>query len=227
LCTVHVPGCGFDIMQTSCPEAMTETDEAERYNTRLANTTERYASIGIGPGLGQEAETSLLLKNLINNYPLPLVIDADALNLMSANRALLEQLPAGSILTPHPKEFERLFGKTDNDFERMDTASRMARQLNIIIVLKGHFTLIATPEQNYFNTTGNSGMATGGTGDTLTGIITGLLAQKYKPEDAAVLGVYLHGLAGDIAAGETGKEALIASDLITCMGRAFLQLKPS
>ncbi|MHA4842707.1 NAD(P)H-hydrate dehydratase [Flavitalea antarctica] len=227
LCTVHVPGCGFEIMQTSCPEAMTETDEGERYNTRLANPTERYACIGIGPGLGQEAETSLLLHNLINNYPLPLVIDADALNLISANHALLAQLPPGSILTPHPKEFERLFGKTDNDFERMDTASRMARELNIIIVLKGHFTLIATPEQNYFNTTGNSGMATGGTGDTLTGIITGLLAQKYKPEDAAVLGVYLHGLAGDIAAGETGKEALIASDLITCMGKAFLQLKPS
>jgi hydroxyethylthiazole kinase-like uncharacterized protein yjeF len=227
LCTVHVPTCGYEIMQTASPEAMTETDEGEFHSTPLVNETTRYASIGIGPGLGQEAETLALVQKLISNYALPLVIDADAINLISANQELLKQLPAGSILTPHPKEFERLFGKSNNDFERMETAAKMARQHNLIIVLKGHFTLIATPEENYFNTTGNSGMATGGTGDTLTGIITGLLAQKYKPVEAAILGVYLHGLAGDIAAENLGKEALVASDLISSLGKAFLQIKPA
>jgi hydroxyethylthiazole kinase-like uncharacterized protein yjeF len=224
LCTVHVPRCGYEIMQVANPEAMTETDEGENYNTRFNNETGRYASIGIGPGLGQETATLELLKEMISNYSKPMVIDADALNLLSANKELLQRLPAGSILTPHPKEFERLFGKSENDFERTETAIKQARLLNVIIVLKGHHTLIATPGQGYFNTTGNSGMATGGTGDTLTGIITGLLAQKYEPGDAAILGVYLHGLAGDIAAETIGKEALIASDLISSLGKAFLRL---
>jgi hydroxyethylthiazole kinase-like uncharacterized protein yjeF len=225
LCTVHVPVCGYEIMQTACPEAMTETDEGKNFNIRLINETTRYTSVGIGPGLGQEAQTLSLLKNLISNYQQPMVIDADALNLISNNKELLDQLPEGSVLTPHPKEFERLFGKSNDDFERMQTAMKMARRLKVIIVLKGHFTLIATPEQCYFNTTGNSGMATGGTGDTLTGILTGLLAQKYQPAEAAILAVYLHGLAGDIAAGHKGKEALIASDLIASMGTAFLEIK--
>ena len=224
LCTVHVPGCGYEIMQVAAPEAMTETDAEENYNTRLNDDTEKYTSIGIGPGIGKNERTADLLKEIINTYKKPIVVDADGLNLLSENPVLLEQLPPGSILTPHPKEFERLFGKSANDFERMKLAATKAASLKIVIVLKGHRTLIATPEKIYFNSTGNAGMASGGTGDSLTGIIAGLLAQKYSPADAAVIGVYLHGLAGDIAAKEISMESLIASDLIHYLGKAFLSL---
>lgn len=224
LCTVHVPGCGYEIMQIACPEAMTETDELKTHNSSIRADIEKFSAIGIGPGLGLADETMQLLKTLISITEKPIVVDADGLNLLANDKQLLQKLPAGSILTPHPKEFERLFGNSDNDFDRMQKASDQAKLLNLVIILKGHFTLIATPEgQCYFNTTGNSGMATGGTGDALTGILTGLLAQQYQPEHAAVLGVYLHGLAGDIAAGIVGKEALIASDLIGCLGKGFLQ----
>jgi ADP-dependent NAD(P)H-hydrate dehydratase / NAD(P)H-hydrate epimerase len=144
---------------------------------------------------------------------------------MAADKTLPAQMPANSILTPHPKEFERLFGKSANDFDRIEKALQCAAQYKAIIVLKGHHSFIALPNgQGYFNSTGNAGMATGGSGDVLTGMITGLLAQGYAPENAALLGVYLHGLAGDIAAEKFSKEAMIAGDIVRCLGEAFKRL---
>jgi len=144
---------------------------------------------------------------------------------LSNYSSLYKLVPAHSIITPHPKEFERLFGKSENDFERIELALKKAKDLNIYIVLKGHYTLVATPEgKGYFNSTGNAGMATAGSGDVLTGILTGLLAQKYSSLHACVLGVYLHGLSGDIAAQKLSKEAMIAGDIIDHLGDAFMQI---
>ena len=155
-----------------------------------------------------------------------MVLDADALNILAANRHLLSLVPAGSILTPHPGEFERLAGSWKNDFERLEIQRNMAVSLKAVVVLKGAHTSIATEKGLvYFNSTGNPGMATGGTGDVLTGIITGLLAQKYTPIEAAVLGVFLHGLAGDLAVLEGGMEALIASDIIGHLSGAFMKVR--
>jgi NAD(P)H-hydrate epimerase len=138
---------------------------------------------------------------------------------------LYKLIPKNSILTPHPKEFERLFGKSNSDFDRIDLALSKAKELNIYIVLKGHFTFIATPDgKGYFNSTGNAGMATAGAGDVLTGIITGLLAQHYSSLDACILGVYLHGLAGNIAAEKLSEESLIAGDIVEYLGAAYKQI---
>lgn len=225
LVTAHVPACAYNIIQTGAPEAMTETDVEDKYITRLNASLSGYAAVGIGPGIGKQPETLEVLKEVIGKFGKPLVIDADALNLLSENQELLTRLPALSIITPHPKEFQRLFGSTLHEFERIELAKRKSREYNLIIVLKGHHSFVATPGGGWFNTTGNPGMATGGTGDALTGIITGLLAQKYQPADAARLGVYLHGLAGDLAADRLGQEALLASDLIENLGQAFLSFK--
>src|SRR6185437_287702 len=166
-----------------------------------------------------------LLKDLFATFKKPVVIDADALNILSENQTLYKLIPANSIITPHPKEFERLFGKTNSGFGRIKLALTKAQELNIFIVLKDHFTLIATPDgKGYFNSTGNAGMATAGAGDVLTGIITALVAQKYSPLHACIFGVYLHGLAGDIAAKSISKEALIADDIIANLGSAFKQI---
>jgi NAD(P)H-hydrate epimerase len=181
--------------------------------------------IGVGPGIGKYDSHGQLLQSLFSNFNMPLVIDADALNVLSENQFLYKSIPAHSIITPHPKEFERLFGKTDSDFERMNLALSKSKELNIYIVLKGHYTFIAAPDgQGFFNSTGNAGMATAGAGDVLTGIITGLLAQKYTSLNAAIFGVYLHGLAGDIAAKNISQEALIADDIIENLGSAFKEI---
>ncbi|MCY7420443.1 MAG: NAD(P)H-hydrate dehydratase [Chitinophagaceae bacterium] len=218
LVTASVPEWGLPVIQSAVCETMAITFEdldIEKWD--------RYQSVGIGPGLGTEPDASDLLKKCMASFKKPLVIDADGLNILSKNPKLFELLTAGSILTPHPKEFERLFGPAENDFVRIDLALQKAAAHQIIIVLKGHHTFIACPAGNgYFNSTGNAGMATGGSGDVLTGIITGLLAQGYQPEDAAIFGVYLHGLAGDIAAGEMSQEALIAGDLVQFLGEAYL-----
>ena len=190
-----------------------------------ANDFKSYDVVGIGPGIGNHLSHKELLQNLFSNFKKPVVIDADALNVLSENKSLYKTIPAGSILTPHPKEFERLFGKSDSDFDRIKLASAKAKELNIYIVLKGHYTFIATPGgKGYFNSTGNSGMATAGAGDVLTGIITGLLAQRYSPINACILGVYIHGLAGNIAAEKNSKEALIAGDIIHFLGAAFKEI---
>ncbi|CAG4993873.1 Bifunctional NAD(P)H-hydrate repair enzyme Nnr [Dyadobacter sp. CECT 9275] len=214
LLTLHIPECGYEIAQISLPEAMVSVDVDRKFNTALGSVSS-YSSIGIGPGLGQEDATAQMLAKLLTEARLPLVIDADALNIISQHNDLLDKIPAKSILTPHPKEFQRLAGETANDFDRLETGRKFAQKYNIIICLKGAHTAVILPNGDvHFNSTGNAGMATGGTGDVLTGIITSLLAQGYPPEHAAILGVYEHGLAGDRAASRKGQSAMIASDVI-------------
>ena len=225
LLTIHAPGGANNILQTAVPEAMVDNDDNEKINTTITRELKGYDSIGIGPGLGTGYDTATLLQNIISSYTKPLVFDADALNILSAHPEWLMKLPAYSILTPHPKEFERLFGATENDFERMRLAKQKSKEYNVIIVLKGHYSIICAPSgQYFFNSTGNAGMATGGTGDVLTGIITALLAQQYSSENAAILGVYLHGLAGDIAAKRLSEPSLIASDIVDHLSAAFSKL---
>lgn len=214
---------GYEIMQIRVPEAMCKVF-GDEFVANIAEM-EHYDVIGVGPGLGRHSSHVKLLESIFATQK-PIVIDADALNVMSENRQLLDIIPAGSILTPHPKEFERLFGKTKNDFDEREMALKMADRHNIIIVLKGRYTCIAVPDGKIFiNQTGNPGMATGGSGDVLTGILTGLLAQGYTSRDAAILGVYLHGISGDIAAQNLSEESMIASDICKYLGKAFLKVK--
>lgn len=224
LLTVHCPRAGYLVLQISVPEAMTLPDAQEHYLTQLPDLG-AYQAIGAGPGLGKAPATRQLIRDLLQTAQVPLVLDADALNLI-AEEGLLPQLPAQAILTPHPKEFERLAGKAENDYHRLQLLQQLCRQHQCYIVLKGGHTCIGTPEGSlYFNCTGNPGMATGGTGDVLTGIITALAAQHYTPLEACLLGVYVHGLAGDLAKDEKGEIALVASDLIEKLGAAFEQVK--
>jgi len=223
----HVPRWGAGIMQTSCPEAMLSIDRYEYYLSEMPSL-DAYSAVGIGPGLGTEEQTQKALKLLLQECNLPMVMDADALNILSMNKTWIPFLPKNTILTPHPKEFARLAGSWKNDFERLEKQREMAVKYGIYIVLKGAHTGIAFPDGKvYFNSTGNPGMATGGSGDVLTGIITGLLAQGYPPGKAAVLGVYLHGLAGDMAVDDISPEALIAGDLTLYLGKAFNLLRKS
>ena len=225
LLTCQIPKCGYDILQSSVPEAMVITDFNSSIITKYESSLKAYQAIGTGPGIGTAYETKQFLRELLENAEKPLVLDADALNIMAEEKSLLTKMPHNSILTPHPKEFSRLFGEAANDFERAEVAITKAIELHCIIILKGHFTLVALPSgKAYFNATGNAGMATGGSGDVLTGILTGLLAQGYAPADVAVLGVYLHGLAGDFAADSCSQEAMIATDIIERIGQSFIHL---
>jgi NAD(P)H-hydrate epimerase len=222
--TTYIPQCGYDILQTAAPEAMAFIS-GEDYLSSAAGI-EKYNAIGMGPGIAVYPSHKKLLAAIFEKVNKPMVIDADALNIMAENKELLKLIPAQSILTPHPKEFERLFGKTGNEFERLVLAATKSKELNIYIVLKGHYSFISTPDgKAYFNSTGNAGMATAGSGDVLTGIITGLLAQGYSPGESCVLGVYLHGLAGDFAAAEFSQEAMIAGDIINSMPAAFKAIR--
>jgi NAD(P)H-hydrate epimerase len=226
LLTCHIPQSGYDIVQTSVPEAMVLTDAHSSFITNVTDDLTRYDTIGIGPGMGTQSETKMMLREIFDTYRHPVVLDADALNIISKQKDLLPLIPSGSILTPHPKEFERLFGESSNDFERINLALENAKKWKVVIVLKGHHTLIATADgKGFINSTGNPGMATGGAGDVLTGLLTGLLAQGYSTVEAAVLGVYLHGLAGDLAAEQQSMEAMKAGDLVDHLGRAFLLIE--
>ncbi len=221
LVTTYIPKCGYTAMQTALPEAMTLTDDNNDFITSVPDTA-AYDAIAVGPGIGQQPKTLNALFKLIERFRHPLVLDADALNLLAHNKSWLNRLPANSIITPHPKEFERLFGPSSNSFDRLQLACRQAKEHNIIIVLKGANTAIITPKQDvWFNNIGNPGMATGGSGDVLTGIITGMLSQGYEPLQATINAVCLHGLAGDLAAQANSQEALIASDIITYLGKAM------
>ncbi len=226
LVTIHAPRCAYEILQMSVPEAMGSVERHERVFSGV-QPAERMGAWGIGCGLGTNDITFTALAELLVNSHRSVVLDADALNIIAQHPALLSTIPARSILTPHPKEFERLFGKSANDFERQALQGRRAQELGVYILLKGAHSCLATPEGTfYFNSTGNPGMATAGSGDVLTGIITGLLAQGYASQEAALLGMYLHGLAGDLAVAERwGPEALIASDIIDQLGAAFNHLK--
>ena len=187
-----------------------------------ANEIKKFDAVGIGPGIGLHPSHADLLKQIFLQINKPILLDADALNTIGDNAALLSLIPANSILTPHPKEFEKLFGKTANDFDGINLALQKSKELHLYIILKGHHTFISTPNgKGYFNNTGNAGMATAGSGDVLSGIITGLLAQSYSPLQACILGVYFHGLAGDFAAAKFSQEAMIASDITQYLGQVF------
>ncbi len=225
LVTAHIPGCGYQIMQTAVPEVMVTTDFGERFLTGLPDI-KHYDAIGIGPGIEKHIDTYEVISQLVSRYSRPIVFDADAINIMANEKSFLKMLPEGSILTPHPGEFKRLTGFWNDDFEKLEQQIALSEEYKIFIVLKGANTSISTPEGKiYFNSTGNPGMATGGTGDVLTGMITSFLGQGYVPREAAILGVYLHGLAGDIAADFLGHECLMASDIIDYLPQAFREIR--
>ena len=225
LLTVHTAGCGYPVLQISVPEAMCSADVHSDFITQLPDL-QKITTVGAGPGLDTHPETAVALHRLLTTVYHPVVLDADALNLLARHPDWWPAVPKNSILTPHPKEFERLFGATEHDFARNDLQRRMAQHHGVVIILKGAHTAIAAPDGScWFNSTGNPGMATGGTGDVLTGLLTGLLAQGYAPVAAARLGVYLHGLAGDLAADEQGQAALIAGDLVDTLGQAWQALE--
>ncbi len=223
LVTVFVPKCGYTILQTTLPEAMTITDTENDFISSIKPDFEPSA-IGLGMGIGTKAETTSALKELFSDIRSPLVLDADGLNCISENKELLELLPELSILTPHPGELERLIGAWKNDYDKLEKAKKFSKEHNIILVIKGAHTITIFDDKVYINTTGNPGMATAGSGDVLSGVITALLSQGYDPLLAAVFGVYLHGSSGNIASQMKGFEALIASDIIENLGNAYLAL---
>lgn len=224
LVTVHIPRSGIPILQTAVPEAMVSVDcDVDTFAT--VPDLSVYSSIAIGPGIGQSAKSATALKLLIQNNRVPVIFDADAINLLAENKTWLGFIPKGSIFTPHPKEFERLAGKSSSDFDRNQLQRDFSVRHQCYVILKGAHSAITGPDGCcYFNTTGNPGMATGGSGDVLTGIIAGLMAQGYSSLESCQMGVYLHGLSGDTALATTGCEALIATDIITNLGKSFQTL---
>ena len=225
LLTVHIPFCNNFIVQTSVPEAMTEIDINDvRFS--CATDTDDYQAVGIGPGLGKAGDTEAALLEQIESCQTPMVVDADALNLLGEHRSYIGRLPKGSILTPHPKELERLVGKCQNSYERLTKARELARSTGVHILLKGAYSVIIAPSGKcWFNPTGNPGMATGGSGDVLTGVVLALLAQGYDAETAARMAAYVHGLAGDIACKKHGIMGMTAGDIVTCLPPAWRMLE--
>ena len=225
LLTVHIPFCNNFIVQTSVPEAMTEIDINDvRFS--CATDTDDYQAVGIGPGLGKAGDTEAALLEQIESCQTPMVGDADALNLLGEHRSYIGRLPKGSILTPHPKELERLVGKCQNSYERLTKARELARSAGVHILLKGAYSVIIAPSGKcWFNPTGNPGMATGGSGDVLTGVVLALLAQGYDAETAARMAAYVHGLAGDIACKKHGVMGMTAGDIVTCLPPAWRMLE--
>ena len=227
LVTTHVPRLGYQIIQTAVPEAMASIDPSDLMFTEFPDLS-RFTSVGVGPGLDKKQNTRRALFRLLEQSDRPLVIDADALNILAEHPAWLSEVPENSILTPHPGEFRRLAGASENSYQRLMLQKDFSQKYKVVVVLKGAFTTVATPGgEVYFNPTGNPGMATGGSGDALTGIILGLLVQGLSPEQAARAGVYIHGLAGDIAKNDKSEEALIAGDIVESLGKAFVEIKSS
>ena len=222
LVTAYVPKCAYQIVQTSLPEVMVEVDaenELQYFNSKINPTV-----IGIGIGMGTNTKTVEGFKKFLQENKIPLVVDADAINLLSKNKSLLKLLPENSVLTPHPKEFERLVGQWKNDFEKLDKLIKLSKKYKLIIVLKGAYTAIAHQGKIYFNTSGNPALATAGSGDVLTGIITGLIAQQYTVFEAAIMGVYIHGSTADLAMRTKVFETFTASDSIDFLSDAFIDL---
>ena len=223
--TTHVPQALYPILQTAVPEAMVHLDNNEQFFSEAIDC-DCYHAVGLGPGLGLNETTAIALIAQIRRAQCPLVIDADAINIFGNHRAWLQQLPKDIIMTPHQKELEQLTGATStSSYEQLIKASEFAQHFGCYIILKGHYSALCLPDGNiYFNTTGNPGMATAGSGDVLTGIITALLARGYSQREASLLGMYLHGLSGDLAVKEIGEESLIASDIINFLPKAFKRL---
>jgi len=222
LVSTYIPKCGYAILQVSVPEAMVEvdTDDELIYFNFKTNPT----VIGIGPGMGTAEKTAQGFENFIKDNKLPLVIDADAINLLSKNQLLLNYLPKNAILTPHPKELERLIGAWKNDYEKLEKVMEFSKKLGVILVIKGAHTVVVNGDELYFNSTGNPSLATGGSGDVLTGMITGLIAQGYEPVNAAIFGVYLHGKTADLALPVTGYETFTATTIFDYLGAAILEI---
>ncbi|MBQ4914557.1 NAD(P)H-hydrate dehydratase [Maribacter sp. MMG018] len=222
LVTCFLPKCGYGVLQTSLPEAMVLTSG----ESSLAKIEYDISPsvIGIGMGMGVADSTVKVFGDFLKKNRVPLVIDADALNIISKNKELMDLLPKQAVLTPHPKELERLVGKWDDDFDKLKKTKEFSKKYDCIVVVKGAHTITVYGDRGYVNTTGNPGMGTAGSGDVLTGIITGLVAQGYNPLDAAVFGVYLHGRSADLTVESTGYQALLASDIIEGLGSAYLDL---
>ncbi len=221
LVTAHIPRLGYEIIQSSVPEVLTEIDESDLIFTSTGSL-DRYASIAVGPGINTKHNTIKALKALLGQTKVPLVIDADGLNILAENQQLLQELPIGTVLTPHPGEFDRLTQKHASHYERIISQRLFSEKYQVVLVLKGAHTSVSSSDGNlWFNTTGNAGMATGGSGDVLTGVICALLAQGYSNHEASLIGVYIHGLAGDMALSEKGYHALTAGDIINYLGKAF------
>lgn len=224
LVTSLLPDVGYHVIQSAVPEAIAITGYGEDFLSESPDIS-RFSAVGIGTGIDDNKITARFLKEIVPKLKVPVVFDADALNIMSENKDILDSIPKQSILTPHPGEFSRLFGNALNGFERIKLLRQKAIEYQFYIILKGRYTAIATPEGNvYFNSSGNVGMATAGSGDVLTGIITSLLAQGYSQYDACIVGIYIHGLAGEIASGIQGLNSLIASDIIENIGSAYKHL---
>jgi len=223
--TVHTPKKNAAILQMAVPEAIIQFDVEETVFSEAVDTQD-FNALGIGPGLGQSETTAIPLIAQLRRTTCPIVADADALNILANHRAWIQQLPKGIILTPHPKELDRMEGASADSYERLTKARHLAERIQGYVILKGHNTAICLPDGHVvFNPTGNAGMATAGSGDVLTGIITALLARGYQPADACTIGVYLHGLAGDLAVRDLGEESMLASDIIRYLSRAFKRLK--
>ncbi|MFT5749769.1 MAG: hydroxyethylthiazole kinase-like uncharacterized protein yjeF [Ancylomarina sp.] len=225
LLSTHIPRLGYDIMQTAVPESMVSIDRSDIIFTEYPEL-ENFDAIGVGPGIDTKCNSIRALEELIEECVKPMVLDADALNIIGANKELNGLLPKGTILTPHMKEFERILGKSNGAFDRNEKQRTFSKEQSVVMVLKGAFTAITDEKGRcYFNPTGNSGMATAGSGDVLTGIILSLLAQGYSSLHAALIGVYVHGLAGDLAAEEIGQDALIASDIVNFLPYAWKKIR--
>ena len=227
LVKVHGPASANTIMQTSCPEALFEPDSSDLCTTSI-NVKHRCSVIALGPGMGTSDETVDALDHFLKNYNKPCLLDADALNGIAARPMLLRSVPKGSVITPHTGEFDRLFCNKSitTDEERFKRAINASKTYNITIVLKGHYTMIVRPDGKvYINSSGNPGMATAGSGDVLTGVIAGFIAQGFNPDDSVWMGVYIHGHSGDLAAAKVGERSVIASDIIDNLGPAIVDIK--
>ena len=222
LVTAFIPKCGYEIIQISIPEVMVQTDDYLDHITNI-NLENNYQAIGIGMGMGQDADTQRAFHNFLKSNKTHLIIDADGINILSQNLEWLELLPKNTILTPHYKELERLIGKWESEDDKLYRVHQLSHKYNLIIIVKGAPTIVIYHHEIYKNTTGNQALATAGSGDVLSGIITSLVAQSYNPLDAAILGVYLHGLTADIGAPKMSYQAFIASDIIENIGNAYIE----
>ena len=223
LCSIYIPRCGYEIVQTALPEAMVITDpDSEMLSDYPHDFQADVVCFGMGAGTSEKARSAL--EGVLRSSKNPVVIDADGLNILSENKNLLKLIPENSVLTPHPGELKRLIGEWDDDFDKLKKARQFSRKYKLILVIKGAHTFCIFEDDMYVNNSGNPGMATAGSGDVLSGIITSFMGQKYKPLKAAILGVYLHGLSGDISASELGFESVLAGDIAKNTGRAIQRL---
>lgn len=230
--SIYTPCCGYKYIQNNVIEAIIESDEENKWIKNISISYNNINAIGIGIGMGKHSDTICAIKNFFTEFykikkKLPIVVDADALNILSENMHLLNFFPKGlTILTPHPKEFKRMFGSWKDDYQKIKILKKISKKYEIFIVLKGAYTIISTPfNKLYFNNTGNPGLSTPGSGDVLTGMILSFLSQGYSPEESCIMAVYIHGMSGDFASKKISEESLIARDIINYIGKSFQEIK--